>query len=152
MNKLETTTITIILLVDLSVKRDCLEYDSEVGVWSLCQRMFSHSYCTVYSCRNIQCCIVTCTDFFSNSFSVIGRSVVLSEHLCRPVSWSVPQSLSLSCASLKCNHPIFIWGSRNTVSGVTLIFHPFLRQMASLNSCLFSAGPHPQSKVLCSPV
>jgi len=32
MNKLETSTITIILLVDLSVKRDCLEYDSEVGV------------------------------------------------------------------------------------------------------------------------
>jgi len=35
---------------------------------------------------------------------------VRSEHPYRPLSLSVPQSLSLSCVSLKCSHLVCIWG------------------------------------------
>jgi len=35
---------------------------------------------------------------------------VLSEHFYRPISLSVPKSLSLSCASLMCNCPVYTRG------------------------------------------
>ena len=57
-------------------------------------------------------------------------------------------SLSLSCASLKCSHPVYIWGCdpqsfspQAQWVGMLFIFHPYLMQTASVNSCLFSAYP-----------
>ena len=48
--------------------------------------------------------------FFDNHFHWLVEVWVRSEHLYRPLSLSVPQSLSLSCASLMCSHLVCIWG------------------------------------------
>ena len=83
--------------------------------------------------------------FFHRHFHWLVEVWVLSEHPYRPLSLSVPQSLSLSCASLKCNL-VCIWDcGAQFVSpqaqwvGMPFIFHPYLMQTASVNSCLCSA-------------
>ena len=50
-----------------------------------------------------------CWLFFHNHFRWLAEVWVRSEHPYKPLSLSVPQSLSLSCASSKCNHPVCIW-------------------------------------------
>ena len=51
-----------------------------------------------------------CWLFFHSHFHWLVEGWVRSEHPYKPLSLSVPQSLSLSCASLKCNHLVCIWG------------------------------------------
>jgi len=48
--------------------------------------------------------------FFQIRFHWLAEVLVRYEHLHRPLSLTVLQSLSLSCASLKCNHLLCIWG------------------------------------------
>jgi len=74
--------------------------------------------------RDIQPCIVSNVNFSFIVIFIDCRSVgwvwtslqisaeawVWSEHPYRPLSLSVHQSLSLSCASLKCSHPVCLSG------------------------------------------
>ena len=117
-------------------------------MWSFCQRKFYHSYATVVSQRYPTLDCQQCWLLFQNNFRCLADVWVCSEHLYRPLSISVPQSVSLSCASLKCNHPVYIglW-STEFVSlqgqwvGMPFTFHPYLMQTTSVNSCLFSTYP-----------
>ena len=79
-------------------------------MWSFCQRKFSHSYSTVLSQRYPTLHCQQCWLFFDNHFHWLVEVWVWSKHPYRPLSLSVPQSLSLSCASLKCSHLVCIWG------------------------------------------
>jgi len=78
--------------------------------WSLCQRKFSHSYSTVLSERYPTLHCQQCSLFFPSCFHWFAEVWVQSEHLYRPISLSVPQSLSLSCASWKCILLVYMWG------------------------------------------
>ena len=119
-------------------------------VWSSCQRNFSHSYSTILSQRYPTLHCQQCWIFFHSQFQWLVEVWVRSEHPNRPLSLSVPQNLSLNCASLKCNHLVCIWDYdpqsltlTSTVGGYA--FHlpsdPYLMQTASMNSCLFTAYP-----------
>jgi len=79
-------------------------------VWFLCQRKFAHSYSTVLSQRYPTLDCQQSWHFFDSHFHWLVEVWVRSEHPYTPLSLSVPQSLSLSCASLKCNHVVCIWG------------------------------------------
>ena len=73
---------------------------------------------------------------------------VRSEHPYKPLSLSVPQSHSLSCASLKCSHLVCIWGCdpqnlylHKHSEWLCLSPSIHIMQIASVNYCLFSAYP-----------
>jgi len=95
------------------------------------------------SSRNIhQSCIVNGIKFFSVIWKSVGS---LFEHLDKLLSQSVPQSFPLICTSVMCICPVCIWGYDQSVRlsiskklGVPSSFCYFM-QMASLNSCWFSA-------------
>jgi len=76
-------------------------------VWSW---KFSHSYSTVLSQRYPTLHCQQCWLSFHSHFHWLAEVWVQSKHPCKPLSLSVPQSLPLSCASLKCSHPVDIWG------------------------------------------
>ena len=71
---------------------------------------FSHSYSTVLLQRYPALHCQQCWLFFDNHFHWLVEVWVRSEHPYRPLSLSVPQSLSLICTSLKCNHLVCICG------------------------------------------
>ena len=79
-------------------------------MWSLCQKKFSHSYSIVLSQRYPTLHCQQCWLFFDNHFHWLVEVWVRPKHPYRPLSLSVPLSLSLSCASLKCSHLVCIWG------------------------------------------
>jgi len=79
-------------------------------VWPLCQRKFSHSYSTDLSQRYPTLDCQQCWLFFDSHFHWLVEVWVRSEHPYRPLSLYVLQSLLLSCASLKCNHLVCVWG------------------------------------------
>jgi len=71
---------------------------------------FCHSYSIALSQIYPTLHCHQCWLFFQSHFHWLAEVWVWSEHLCRPLSLSVPQSLSLSCVSLKCSQPVYIWG------------------------------------------
>ena len=82
-------------------------------VLSLCQRMFSDSYSTVLSQKYPTLLCQQYLIFFLNRFHwlALGRRVgSIWTSLQTSLIKSVPQSLSLSCASLTCNRPVYIRG------------------------------------------
>ena len=94
--------------------------------------------------RDIQPCTVS----FHSHFQWLIEVWVLFQHPYRPLSLSVPQSLSLSCASLKCNHLVCLWGcdpqslslhKHSEWACLSPSIHISCR--LHLNSCLFSAYP-----------
>jgi len=126
----------------------CVLLISQSSSWSLCQRKFSHSYSTVLSQKYPTLHCQQFWLFFRDHFRWLAEVWVRCEHPYRPLSLSVSQSLSLSCASLKCSHLVYmrLW-STECVSpqaqwvGMLFTFHPYLMQTASVNSCLFSTYP-----------
>ena len=88
------------------------------GIWlwgRMCCPYVKESFLTAIpqsSRRDIQPCLhcQQCWLFFDIHFQWLVEVWFLSEHPYRLISLSVPLSLSLSCASLKCNHLVCIWG------------------------------------------
>ena len=97
-----------ILLVDLC------QGLPRIWLWGrMCDPYVKESFLTAIpqsSCIDIQPCIVSNVDFFYIHFRYLAEVWIQCEHTYRPLSLSVLQSLSLSCASLKCSHLIYIWG------------------------------------------
>jgi len=60
------------------------------------------------SCRDNQPCIVSNVDFSFKVIFVDWEKCGFGLSISTDFSLSVPQSLSLSCSSLKCSHPDYI--------------------------------------------
>ena len=120
-------------------------------MWSLCQRKFSHSYSTVISQRYPTLHCQQWWLLFDSHFRWLIEVWVQSEHPYKPLSLSVPQSLSLSCASLKCSHLVCIWGCdpqnlslTSTVSGYAF-HHPSIHISCRLHLWILVYSMHIQS-------
>ena len=96
-------------VVDRSLLGTSQDMTVRYNVWSLCQRKFSHSYSTVLSQIYPTLHCQQYWFFFHSRFWWLAEVWFWSEHLYRPLSLSVPEILSLSCASLKCSYPFCIW-------------------------------------------
>ena len=119
-------------------------------MWSLCQRKFSHSYSTVLSQRYLTLHCQQCWLFFDSHFHWLVEVWVRSEHPCRPLSLSVPQSLSLYCASLKCNHLVCIWGCDPQILSIRkhsgwVCLSPFIHISCRLHLWILVYSVHIQS-------
>ena len=116
-------------------------------VRSLCQIKFFHSYSTVFTQRYPTLCWQQCWLFFQSHFCWLAEVWVRCEHLYRPLSLSVPKShwdlphwsVNTQLIYEAVIHRICLYTS--TVGGMLFTFHPYLMQMAFVNSCLFSAYP-----------
>jgi len=98
----------------------------------MCNPYVKESFLTAIpqsSRRDIQPCTVSSVDFSIKIIFVDWQKCEFSLNISTTLSLSVPQSLSLSCASLKCSHPVYVWGcdpqsclSTSTVGGYAFNF------------------------------
>jgi len=118
-------------------------------VWPLCQRTFTHSCSTVFSQKNPTLhCQMHCL-FFQIRFHWLADVWVLSERLYRSHYLSLRVShWVMPHWSVTAWHPVCIPGCdpqsffpQAQWVGMPFTFHPYLTQMASKNSCLFSVYP-----------
>jgi len=121
-----------------------------IRLWGrMCDPYVKESFLTAIpqsSRRDIQPCIVSSLDFSLIVIFIDWQKCGFGLNI--PLSLSVPKSLSVSCASLKCSHLVCIWGCdpqslslHKHSEWVCLSPSIDLMQIASVNSCLFSAYP-----------